>query len=243
MWIQNRLGMSEGIEAMRAQEERMNQIANNLANVDTVGYKREEVTFWEMLFDTADRRPRVGKALRVITDGRQGPTVHTGNPFDLLIDGEGFFRVQTPNGVRYTRAGNFTTDATGQLVTQDGYPVLGTAGTIVVGHRDFTVDSNGDVRIDGELVNRLEVVAFDDPTSLEKEGGNLFRPAAGGGAERPAADYQVIQGALEQSNVNTAIEMTEMIDLQRAYQAQQKVIHTIDEIDGLAVNRVGKLNT
>ncbi len=242
MWIQNRLGLVEGIEAMRAQEERMNQIANNLANVDTPGYKREEVTFWEMLYQTSGLRPRVGKALRVVTDHRQGPAMLTGNPLDLLIDGEGFFRIQTPQGVRYTRAGNFTTDATGQLVTQDGYPVLGVGGSIVVGHREFVVDANGDVRIDGELVNRLDIVSFDDPGGLIKEGENLFR-AREGAAARPATGFQVLQGSLEQANVNTAVELTAMIDLQRAYQAQQKVIRTIDEIDGLAVTRVGRLNS
>ncbi len=242
MWIQNRLGMIEGIEAMRGQEERMSQIANNLANVDTPGYKRDEVTFWEMLYRTAGPKGgRVGKALRLVTDHRQGPAMLTGNPLDLLIDGEGFFRVQTPRGIRYTRAGNFTTDATGQLVTQDGYPVLGTGGTITVGHREFTVDTNGDVRIDGELVNRLEVVAFDGPDALAKEGENLFR-ARDGAEARPAVAARVLQGSLEQSNVNTAVELTGMIDLQRAYQAQQKVIRTIDEIDGLAVTRVGRLN-
>ncbi|MEW6426966.1 MAG: flagellar basal-body rod protein FlgF [Thermodesulfobacteriota bacterium] len=241
MFILNRLGMIEGVETMRAQEERMNQIANNLANVDTTGYKKENITFWEMLHRTEAKTMRVGKALKVLTGQEQGPAELTGNPLDVLIDGEGFFEVQTPQGVRYTRAGNFTTDSTGQLVTQDGWPVLGDGGSIVIEGGEVTIGHRGEVVVDGEQVNRFRIVTFADATALEKEGDTLFRLGEGGEGGVEAENFRIVQGSLEQSNVNTAIEMTEMIDLQRAFQAQQKVVQAIDEIDGQAVNRVGKL--
>ncbi len=137
MYVQNRLGLIEGVETMRAQEERMNQIANNLANVDTVGYKRENLTFWEMLHRTESHRLRVGKAIKLLTDFQQGAAEVTGNPLNVLLKGRGFFKVQTPEGIRYTRAGNFALNSTGQLVTQEGYQVLGEGGTIAVEGREL----------------------------------------------------------------------------------------------------------
>ena len=119
MYVQNRLGLTEGVETMRAQEERMNQITNNLANVDTVGYKRENLTFWEMLFRTESHHERVGKGIKQLTNFQQGAARLTGNPTDVLLEGRGFFKVQTPQGIRYTRAGNFALNSTGQLVTQE----------------------------------------------------------------------------------------------------------------------------
>ena len=106
MYIQNRLGMTESTETMLAHEQRMNQISNNLANVDTSGYKKENITFWEMMFSAADKSPRVGKALKVITDHSQGSVESTGNALDFAINGDGFFKVQTPEGTRYSRNGN-----------------------------------------------------------------------------------------------------------------------------------------
>jgi len=240
MIILNRLGMIEGVETMRAQEERMSQIANNLANVDTPGFKRQQVTFWEMLHRTESGTNRVGKAHRDITDHLQGAAELTGGQLDMLIDGEGFFRVQTPEGIRYTRAGNFVTNSSGQLVTQDGYPVLGQAGTVTIDGSDVAVGPKGEVIVDGELVNQLQVVSFQDLNALQHQGKNLFRAGANT-PETDAGNFRIVQGSLEQSNVNTAVEMTEMIDLQRAFQAQQKIIQTIDDIDGDAVNRVGKV--
>ena len=99
MYIKNRLGLIESVETLMAQERRMDQVANNLANVDTNGFKKENVTFWEMLFTASDQRQRVGKAMKVITDHAQGTMELTGNPLDLAINGKGFFKVQTPRGI------------------------------------------------------------------------------------------------------------------------------------------------
>jgi flagellar basal-body rod protein FlgG len=241
MFIQNRLGMIEGAETMLAQERRMDQIANNLANVDTAGYKKEDITFWEMMFRAADQRPRVGKALQVLTSHEQGSAKETNNPLDFTINGDGFFKIQTASGVRYTRNGNFTLNSQGQLSTQDGNLVLGDGGPIVLADQNIQVGRDGQITAGGVAVNRLSVVTFPDVNGLEKEGTNLFRPQDATAQEVPVEAPSVQQGYLEGSNVNIVSEMTEMIDLQRAYQSQQKAIQTTDDIDQQSTSRVGKL--
>ena len=241
MLVHNRLGLIEGVETMRAQEERMNQIANNLANVDTAGYKRENLTFWEMLHTTESRTLRVGKGIRLLTDFQGGPAELTGNPLDVLLNGKGFFKVQTPGGIRYTRAGQFAVNATGQLVTPEGHQVLGTAGTIIIDGKEVIIDRNGGVSVDGLLVNQFDLADFSDFGALRKEGANLFRLQEGEGEEIAPDGVQLIQGSLEQSNANVTFELTEMIDLQRNYEAQQKLVQAVDDMDGQAINQVGKV--
>ncbi len=241
MHIHNRLGMIEGVETMLAQERRLDQVANNLANVDTAGYKRESVTFWEMLYNVTQERQRVGKALNILTDQQQGNVQQTGNSLDLAINGEGFFRIQTDQGVRYSRAGNFELDPLGQMRLPGGGLVLGNGGPVVLESTDFAIDRHGRVLVEGEQVNQLEIVTVNDLTALTKEGKNLFR-LTGDGEEMAAVDFQIRQGFLEKSNVNSMEEMTSMIELYRNYEAQQKMIQGVDEIDGLAISRVGKLS-
>ncbi|MFU8818528.1 MAG: flagellar basal-body rod protein FlgF [Desulfurivibrio sp.] len=240
MQIHNRLGMIEGVETMLAQERRLDQVANNLANVDTTGYKRESVTFWEMLYNVTRDRQRVGKGLNILTDQQQGNTQPTGNPLDLAITGEGFFRIQTDQGVRYSRAGNFELDPLGQMRLPGGGLVLGDGGPVVLDDSDFSVDRHGRVLVDGAMVNQLEIVTVNDLTALVKEGKNLFRLTEDG-EEMAAVDFQVRQGFLEKSNVNTMDEMTSMLELYRNYEAQQKMVQAVDEMDDMAVRRVGKL--
>ncbi|MFA7347667.1 MAG: flagellar basal-body rod protein FlgF [Desulfurivibrionaceae bacterium] len=239
MFIHNRLGLLEGVETLINQEQRLNQVANNLANVDTPGFKKETVTFDEMLYQANRTRQRVGKALRINTVHQQGVVQKTDAPFDLAISGDGFFRVQTPAGERLTRAGNFQRNNEGVLVTANGYPVLGEAGPITINGNKVDVARDGRLFVDGLAVDRLAVVTA-DPQAMKKEGENLFRLAEGAAAETPE-NFQIMQGHLEKSNVNTVTEMTEMIDLYRAYEGQQKMIRAVDDLDDLAVRRVGSL--
>lgn len=241
MFIKNRLGLTEGTETMLAQEQRLNQIANNLANVNTTGYKKKDVTFWEMMFKAADNRPRVGKALKVITDQQQGPAKQTDNPLDFAINGEGFFKIQTPNGIRYTRNGNFTLNSSGQLSTADGNLVLGDGGPIVLNSEKITVGRDGQISANGQIINKLSLVSFSDLNNLTMEGANLSKLKAGSPGEELVANPNIQQGYLEGSNVNIIKGMTEMIDLQRAYQAQQKAIQTADELDQQSIAKVGNL--
>ena len=236
MFINNRLGLLESVETLINQEQRLNQVSNNLANVDTPGFKKETVTFDEMLYQANRSRQRVGKGLRINTIHQQGVVQKTDAPLDLAISGDGFFRVQTPAGVRYTRAGNFQRNNEGLLVTADGYPVLGEAGPVALTGTKVDVAGDGRLYVDGVQVNRLTVVTA-DPKALKKEGENLFR-LADGAAEEASPNSQLLQGHLEKSNVNTVTEMTEMIDLYRAYEGHQKMIQAVDD---LAARKVGSL--
>jgi flagellar basal-body rod protein FlgG len=241
VYIQNRLGLIEGTETMLVQERRMNQISNNLANVDTSGYKKEDVTFWEVLFKTDAEQLRVGKGVKLLTDQSQGNVDTTGNPLDFAISGEGFFRIQTPTGIAYTRNGNFTLNSEGQLSTMSGNLVLGEGGAITLPTDQVQVGRDGLITAEGEIINQLSLVTFEDLSALQKMGGNLFALQDDTAQEQAVELPSIQQGYLEGSNVNIVGEMTSMIDLQRAYQSQQKIIQTIDEMDAQAISRVGKL--
>lgn len=240
MNILNRLGMIESVETLLAQERRMSQVANNLANVDTAGYKKEKITFWEMLYSSS-YGPRVGKALKPLVDQGQGPTKGTGNPLHVAINGDGFFRIQTPRGIRYTRDGNFHRNVEGQLTTANGDLVLGQGGTIAANGERIDFSKDGTVFVNGQQLDRLAIVSFEDLAVLEKEGQNLFKVKNDEGLEQAAEAYTIQQGFLEASNVNTVSEMAEMMDLVRNFEAQQKVIQALDDLDDQAVTRVGKL--
>ncbi|MEA3547868.1 MAG: flagellar basal-body rod protein FlgF [Thermodesulfobacteriota bacterium] len=242
MYISNRLGLIESTESMMAQEQRLNQVSNNLANVDTPGYKREDLTFWEMIYNPNDDRDRVGKAVKLLTNQEEGAASVTGNTLDFAINGNGFFKVQTPEGVRYTRAGSFDLNSEGQLITPSGHLVLGEGGPITIQGDDVSLSSDGGLLVDGREAGRLDIVTFADRAGLEKEGSNLFLLLEGN-QELEAEDFTVKQGYVEKSNVNTVMEMTQMIDLHRAYETQQKLIHTIDEMDDEAIRKVGKLTS
>ena len=240
MFIQNRIGLIESVESMRAQERRLEQNTNNLANVNTAGYKKENTAFQEMLFTAANGRQRVGKAIKIITDHAQGSTETTGNPLDLAITGDGYFKIQTANGIRYTRAGEFTRNNQNQLTTAGGDPVLGLGGPIIIDGKDVQIKRTGEVFVDGNLTDQLDVVTVNDKALLEKEGRNLYR-LIGNGQEVDAPQAAIQQGAVEESNVNTVLEMTEMISLKRDYESQQKMLRTLDEIDAKATTKVGSL--
>lgn len=241
MYIQNRLGLIESAETMLAQQNRLTKVTNNLANVDTTGFKKEDLTFWEMLYTTNEDRQRVGKAIKEVTDHSLGAMQETGNTLDFAISGDGFFRVQTPDGVRYTRAGEFTVNNEGQLVTPNGHLVLSDGGAVLIDGQDISVATDGNIMVDGREAGTLAVVTFTDPSALQKQGQNLYTAPDGAG-EEPALDFSVKQGFLEKSNVNVIKEMTTMIDLNRAHATQQKIIHTFDAMDDKAISRVGKLS-
>lgn len=240
MFIQNRIGLIESVESMVNQERRLEQTTNNLANANTAGYKKENTAFHEMLFTAENGLPRVGKAIRITTDHSQGASETTGNPLDMAITGDGYFKIQTAGGIRYTRNGEFIRNNQNQLTTAAGDPVLGQGGPIVIDGNSVQIQANGDVIVDGQTVNRLDIVTFNSKALVEKEGRNLLRLTPNG-AEIAAEQAIVRQGVVEKSNVNTVQEMTEMISLQRDYETQQKLIRTIDEIDGQTVRRVGSL--
>jgi len=244
-----------------AYEKRLQIISNNLANINTVGYKMDAGHF--RMFDlepsgdpAADNpdQPDASRAdqfwiqFNMHTDFSNGGLKNTDNDFDLALVGDGFFCVQTPDGVQYTRKGDFTLNAEGVLVTQDGWPVLGDGGEIKINsqtstlkHQKFAVDAEGNILVDGKEVGSLRIVDFPKPYRLEKVGDSLFKPATPAAGEHTAEEVNVSQRFLELSNVNAVKMMTEMIEVLRGYESYQKMIRSMDETNARAINEVGKI--
>lgn len=245
-----------GSSGMNAQQNRLDAISNNLANVDTAGYKRDvsvSKSFPELLlrrteadgvyhtpFGSADAAPIIGKlGLGVetnenFTEFEQGSFKSTESASDLALSGQGFFSVETPAGERYTRNGNFLVGKEGILETKDGYPLMGENGYINVGTDKFTVNEDGLIYSEnGDFIDRIKVVRFDNDRYLKKMGNSLWSSndisgdayiAEGG--ERP----KMLQGYTETSNVNVVNEMVKMIEVNRAYEANQKTIQSEDSM-------------
>jgi flagellar basal-body rod protein FlgG len=239
-------GLYIAASGMLAEQVRQDQIANDLANASTPGYKADRAAqgaFNELLLHNSSNGAGVGSLaldtgiVELRTDLSQGPLSQTGNPLDLALSGEGFFAVRTPQGVRYTRDGQFTTDARGELTTITGFTVRGTTGKpIIVGDpSSVTVAPDGTVTSGDRTAGRIAVVSL---AGAVKQGDTLFsgRPGA-----RPPGT-QVVQGAIEASGVEPARAMVDMIVSLRAYEASQRVLHAIDDTLGEATSRVGSAN-
>jgi len=242
-------GMIDAVKACLKEELRMDVISNNLANTSVSGFKRQRISFQDLL-DTQDNtpksgsdqgRPAGGELVRMEIDHTQGDLRSTGNPLDLAIHGEGFFKIETPEGVRYTRKGNFTLDAQGVLVTQDGHMVLGQGGPIQVSGSQIEVNGTGAVIVDGEEAGALSLAAFEDPGKLFPEGQAMFSNPSGETEIEMPFGSRVDQGSLELANVQVAEEMVSMIHCMRAFESYQKVIRTLDEINQRAINEVSRI--
>ncbi len=265
-------GVYTALSGSIAQSLKMDTIANNLANVNTPAFKKDQQVFQEYL--TANEKPpsviqvpkvpasiesfydmQGGDKSYVDTKGtftvfEQGGLKPTGNSLDVAIDGEGFFEVATPNGLKFTRSGNFTLDGNGQLVTKEGHPVLkqgsdgedpSTRTLRVTGQGAITVTDQGDLFEGEQLLGRLSVVKVADLDALRKVGNSMydFKPnfnAEVVGVKNPSLK----QGFLEASNVNIVQEMTDMIQTQRVFESTQKAISSFDSMTEKLVNVVGK---
>ncbi|MBH0236870.1 flagellar basal-body rod protein FlgF [Methylobrevis albus] len=224
-------------------------IADNVANITTDGFKRQALNFEEFVmpkarassFERADRINTFVADWTTTTDFGSGSIEQSGNPLDVAINGNGFFVVQTPDGERYTRAGNFRIDNGGRLVTADGQPVLGEGGEILFEQNEIGIEigADGSIASSAGVKGRLRLVAFEDDRLLRKAGANLFETDA---APEPAVGVQVMQGAIERSNVSGVVEMTRMINATRSYEQITKVIKDQDELRSRAISRLGQLN-
>jgi flagellar basal-body rod protein FlgG len=244
------LGMERGLyiaaSGMLSALVRQDTIASNLANVNTVGYKRDKVgneAFNDLfLYNMKTGQPvgELGLGTRVTgvyTDFSQGAFRNTESPMDVAIGGDGFFVVQGANGVAYTRAGQFSRTPNGFMTTQQGELVLGTnRQPIFVGQGDPTIASDGRVyNAGGQLVGQLAVVTLDIPNA-RKIGGNLWQGTETGGMP---AGTELRQGFVEASKVNSIEEMVDMITTLRSYESSQRVVTSIDSTLDKAVNSVG----
>lgn len=244
-------GIYTGASGMLAESMRTDVISNNLANVNTAGFKKDIAVskdFGSMLITRINdgaESPVIGSTgLGVMIDEvatihSSGTVRNTGNDFDMAIDGKGFFAVDTPQGVRYTRNGTFAKNIQGELINQDGYRVLGQNGPIRIQGSKMVVSDDGGVSVDNKQVGKLRLVEFDNEKQLVKEGASLF-VASPGQVAKPATGA-VRQGSLEMSNVNVIGEMVNLISNYRTYEVNGKVVQSHDHLLDKAVNEVGKL--
>lgn len=208
----------------------MRVIANNIANANTTGFRQQGMIFSEYV-RRADGDIAVAMSSAQVrqTSFDQGVLEQTGSAFDLAIEGEGFFMVQSPQGERLTRAGAFVPSAEGTLVTADGYPVLDEGGAplfVPPGAGSLAIAPDGTMSTEGRPIGRVGIVRPIDPLSMVREGSTLFRTDAG---TEPVPDPKVMQGFLEGSNVDPILQVSRMIEVQRAYELGQSFMEREDE--------------
>jgi flagellar basal-body rod protein FlgG len=249
------LSLYSAATGMEAQQQNLNTIANNLANVNTAGFKRSKIEFQDLLY----QKPRasgadagggnvvptgieVGNGSRVAATAKvftQGQLTETGEKLDIAIQGEGFFEIQKPDGtLAYTRDGAFKVSPTGQVTTSDGLTVLSGFQSVPAGTTDITVAESGDVTYggpSGSQTFRLNLSRFANPAGLRSLGGNLYEESPSSGTPETGAPGEqgfgtVRQGYIETSNVNIVEEMVNLIVAQRAYEINSKAIQTSDEM-------------
>ena len=247
-----------GLSRQMTLERQLDVVANNVANVNTNGFKADKSLFEEYLASNAhednfarpDRRVSFVQDRGTYRDFSQGPAEQTKNPLDVAIDGNGFLVVQTPAGERYTRNGGLQINTQGQLVTASGLPVLGTGGPIVFqpGDKEITINGDGGVSV-REGVNRvdslrgkLRLVSFAQAQSLLKEGSNLYSAGAGANPQ-PATNIKVRQGYIEKSNVNSVLEMSQMIEVTRAYTQMATLLQTQSDLHKSAIEKLADVPT
>lgn len=254
-------GLYTAYTGMSNEQKRLDIIANNLANAATVGYKEDSVTnqsFDNVLTykikDSSEAslakpigRMSLGVKLgEVYTNYKQGSLRQSDGKYHLALEGKGFFAlsVQDSSGnesVRYTRNGAFTITKDGLIVDENGNAVLGESGEVIIPleSREVTIDKSGNIYADNILINKLSIVDFEDYNYLKKSQDTMYE--AVDGAEEIDSNASVHQGFTEQSNVNSVSEMVQMITVTRAYEANQKIIQSIDKTLELAANSVGKV--
>ena len=220
----------------------MDMIAGNLANMNTTGYRREGVIFSEFVEATPDAIGSISMtaARARYADDKQGPVTATYSPMDMAIEGEGFFQVQTANGVRLTRAGAFTLSPENTLVTLHGYPVLDNGGAPIQlppNFKTLSVAPDGALAVDGVNLGRVGVVRPTDPQAMRRDGDTVFDP---GGPVQEAPAAKIAQGFVEGSNVDSVTEITRMIEVQRAYELGQNLMDRSDEMIRTLVRQLGE---
>jgi flagellar basal-body rod protein FlgG len=241
---------------MKTQFEKMDILTNNLANVDTTGYKKDIVvsrSFPEELTKRIQDRKNgfsnnrnIGNMSlglyidEIYTSYVQGALKQTNDPLNLAIQGKAFFAIETEDGIeKYTRDGSFVLGPDGRLMTKEGNTVLGENGAIRLEQGDVRIDESGNIYVNDEYIDRLRILEFENPESLRKVGDNLLERTEATAEKN--VESQIMQGFVEGSNVNVVREMVDMITATRIYEANQKAIQTHDETLGKAVNEVGKI--
>jgi len=206
-------------------QHQMDVVANNIANINTPAYKAEELMFVEYVTETETGEVSYVQDLATVRDLAHGPLAPTHNPLDLALPDEGYFVVETADGERYTRAGNFTLNEAGELVTAGGNRVLDDGGAPIAIPPEaisITVGRDGTISTEQGQLGRVQVVRFDNEQALLRRENNLYGPNQE--VPLPVDDPQVVQGMVEGSNVMGVVEMTRLIGTLRSYQAAQTLV-------------------
>ncbi|MDR0310056.1 MAG: flagellar basal-body rod protein FlgF [Acidobacteriota bacterium] len=242
-------GIYTAYSGLKAHSDALEITANNLANINTTGFKADKsfnVFLRESVNDSgypAEIGRTVNMAVRADRriDYSDGTILSTGRNLDVAIRGDGFLTVQTPRGERYTRNGNMHLDANSTLRTADGNPVLGVSGRpITLGPGEINISDNGNVYLDGEEVDRLRVVVFQNNSQVEKEGESLFF-SRDGATPTLRTDMVVRSGYLEQANVNAVKAMVDMIGIMRQFESiQRSVTHEMNDMNAKVIDRLGR---
>ncbi len=241
-----------GLSRQVALGRELDVVANNIANLNTTGFKADGSLFEEYLNSNA-RADQTGARVSYVRDRgtwhdlSAGPVEKTGNPLDVAIDGSAFMVVQTPRGERYTRNGSFQINATGELVTSEGHQVLGDAGPLKFQPTDNQVAISADGTISvregnaktDSLRGKLRLVSIGNAQSLKKDGGSTFSTT--GDAPQPTKDSRVIQGTVEKSNVRAVVEMTRMIEVSRAYTSVATMMQQQADLQRSAVTKLAEV--
>jgi flagellar basal-body rod protein FlgF len=230
-----------------ALQRELDVVANNVANINTTGFKSDNMLFNEYVMPKA--RAEEGDLLKPVsyvidratmTNFSTGSVETTGAELDVAIQGDGFFAVQTPQGERYTRAGSFTLNAQGELVTPTGYKVLGTGGPVTFTPQDgrITIGSDGIISTSQGQKGKLRLVSV-KPADLKKEGETLFSSSKPVGSDTTS---RVIQGAIEKSNVKPVTEISRMIEINRAYTTISQLIERTQSLQQTAINTLAQVS-
>ena len=224
-------GIYNLIDGSMTQKVRFETIANNMANSNTNGFKKDVMSFYEAL----------GMQSISNTDFSQGPLKYTGNELDVALGSKGFFKIETPNGLRYTRDGAFSINADRILVTGNGDTVLGESGPITIESGEVYIGRDGQVAVNNESVDKILVVDFDEPQLLRKEGGSYYSYQGENNGISTAPDAEIQHKYLENSNVNPTQEVIKMIETYRAFESVEKVIQPEKIVEGKMVNDYGSV--
>jgi flagellar basal-body rod protein FlgG len=236
-------GVYSALSGNLTAQRRLEVLSNNLANANTVGFKADQIQFETLLATAAGTQPTSETPAisteRFSTDFSQGSLQKTDNTLDVALDGDGFFAVNTPQGIAYTRQGSFHRAPGGRLVTAEGYEVQGT-GNLTINGSQIEINGKGQITADGAQVGTLSVFDFPKPYQFNKLGGGLFQPATPQATPGPST-AEVKQGYLEGSNVKVIVEMARMIEASRYFESCAKAVKSYDDMAAKAANDLGKV--
>jgi flagellar basal-body rod protein FlgF len=240
------------LSRMMALQQKMDIVGNNIANMNTTGFKAVQLLMKSEKENNSapgiqplDSRPIImATDFGTVRDTSTGAVKTTGNPLDVAIQGSGYFTVATPNGDRYTRDGVFQISSTGQLVDLSGNAVQGDGGEINIpaGTTNVSIAGDGTISTPNRTLGKLKLVNFANEQALQPDGNNGLK-AADGNAPTPLDNPKMVQGAVEQSNVNSVQQMTNMIEIQRQYQAAANIVKDAHDRQNRAIQELAKTNS